>query len=207
MTKNIFLALIFILVALITIQNIFFVPAGELAELNQRTTDAETALVEASSRLDGITARHAFVVDSLKQESDSLNAIAAEAETRARVAARSYRDRSDQLVDSLRRAGEEIISEQIVSLQQSHDSVVVALNDEIDALSADRALLWRRIEVSDSVIGAQAMQIQASEAVVAALRDERDAWRAKATPSLPKRLVQSWPAVLATLVVVSSVGG
>lgn len=207
MTKNIFLALIFILVALITIQNIFFVPAGELAELNQRTTDAETALVEASSRLDEITARHAFVVDSLKQESDSLNAIAAEAETRARVAARSYRDRSDQLVDSLRRAGEEIISEQIVSLQQSHDSVVVALNDEIDALSADRALLWRRIEVSDSVIGAQAMQIQASEAVVAALRDERDAWRAKATPSLPKRLVQSWPAVLATLVVVSSVGG
>lgn len=207
MTKNIFLALIFILVALITIQNIFFVPAGELAELNQRTTDAETALVEASSRLDGITARHAFVVDSLKQESDSLNAIAAEAETRARVAARSYRDRSDQLVDSLRRAGEEIISEQIVSLQQSHDSVVVALNDEIDALSADRTLLWRRIEVSDSVIGAQAMQIQASEAVVAALRDERDAWRAKATPSLPKRLVQSWPAVLATLVVVSSVGG
>lgn len=207
MTKNIFLALIFILVALITIQNIFFVPAGELAELNQRTTDAETALVEASSRLDGITARHAFVVDSLKQESDSLNAIAAEAETRARVAARSYRDRSDQLVDSLRRAGEEIISEQIVSLQQSHDSVVVALNDEIDALSADRALLWRRIEVSDSVIGAQAMQIQASEAVVAALRDERDAWRAKATPSLPKRLAQSWPAVLATLVVVSSVGG
>lgn len=207
MTKNIFLALIFILVALITIQNIFFVPAGELAELNQRTTDAETALVEASSRLDGITARHAFVVDSLKQESDSLNAIAAEAETRARVAARSYRDRSDQLVDSLRRAGEEIISEQIVSLQQSHDSVVVALNDEIDALSADRTLLWRRIEVSDSVIGAQAMQIQASEAVVAALRDERDAWRAKATPSLPKRLAQSWPAVLATLVVVSSVGG
>lgn len=201
------MALIFILVALITIQNIFFVPAGELAELNQRTTDAETALVEASSRLDGITARHAFVVDSLKQESDSLNAIAAEAETRARVAARSYRDRSDQLVDSLRRAGEEIISEQIVSLQQSHDSVVVALNDEIDALSADRALLWRRIEVSDSVIGAQAMQIQASEAVVAALRDERDAWRAKATPSLPKRLAQSWPAVLATLVVVSSVGG
>lgn len=201
------MALIFILVALITIQNIFFVPAGELAELNQRTTDAETALVEASSRLDGITARHAFVVDSLKQESDSLNAIAAEAETRARVAARSYRDRSDQLVDSLRRAGEEIISEQIVSLQQSHDSVVVALNDEIDALSADRTLLWRRIEVSDSVIGAQAMQIQASEAVVAALRDERDAWRAKATPSLPKRLAQSWPAVLATLVVVSSVGG
>lgn len=203
MGKNNFLGLVLIVVTLITIQNIFFVPAGAMVELGQRTVDAEKSLAEASIRLDGLTTRYAFVADSLKEKSDSLNTVAVEARTRFRDLDLSYENRSDRLVDSLRIAGEKIISEQIFLLKQSHDSVVVALNGEVDALRADRALLWRRIEVSDSVIGAQAMQIDALDAVVAALGNERDAWRVKAMPSLPKRLMDQTPALLAGALLVS----
>lgn len=204
MYKNIFIAGLCVFITLCVVKNIFFAPAGELAELGKRTAEAESALAEASVRLDRISERHAFVVDSLKQESDSLVAVAGQARRRATVASTQYDQRARHLADSLAAAGEEIISEQIFSLQQSHDSVVVALNDEIDALNADRALLWRRIEVSDSLIGIQAMQIRASEAVVAALTNERDAWRVEANPPLPKRLFQSIPTVLATAVIVST---
>lgn len=207
MLKNIFVALACIFITLFVIKNIFLKPAVELEALNKRTSNAELELAQAKDRLDQISARYVFVVDSLKQEGESLRAVAVQARARADDASRSYGERTTHLVDSLRAAGQEIISEQIISLQQAHDSVVVALNDEIDALRADRALLWRRIEVSDSVIGVQAAQVQASEAVAAALRDERDAWRVKANPSLPKRLSRSLPAVLATAVIVSTLGG
>ena len=59
--------------------------------------------------------------------------------------------------------------------------------------------------MSDSIINLQDMKIQASLAVSEALTNERDAWRAKANPSLPKRLYQSAPFMLAAVVIVSVV--
>ena len=201
--KNIFICLSLIFVASLTVQSFFLRNSGELKELNQRTVDAEEALAGASVELAKISARHTSLVDSLKQQSDSLRVVVAQAGVRTDNASRSYNARTSHLFDSLRAAGQEIISGQVLLLKQAHDSVVVALNDEIDALNADRVLLWRRIELSDSVIGAQSMQLQASEAVAAALRNERDAWRVKASPSLPKRLTGQTPALLAGALLVS----
>jgi galactokinase len=201
--KNIFIGAGLVFVGSLAVQSFFLPTTSELEELNRRTVDAETALAEASVGLAEVSARHASLVDSVKQESDSLRVVVAQAKVRSDNASRSYSERTSRLVDSLNTAGQQIISEQVLLLKQAHDSVVVALNDEIDALNADRALLWRRIEVSDSVIGAQSMQIQASEAVMAALRNERDAWRVKANPSLPKRLTGQAPALLAGAVLVS----
>ena len=201
--KNIFIGAGLVFVASLAVQSFFLPTTSELEELNRRTVDAETALAEASVELAEVSARHTSLVDSVKQESDSLRVVVAQAKVRSDNASRSYSERTSHLVDSLNNAGQQIISEQVLLLKQAHDSVVVALNDEIDALNADRALLWRRIEVSDSVIGAQSMQIQASEAVMAALRNERDAWRVKASPSLPKRLMGQAPALLAGAVLVS----
>ena len=201
--KNIFIGAGLVFVGSLAVQSFFLPTTSELEELNRRTVDAETALAEASVGLAEVSARHASLVDSVKQESDSLRVVVAQAKVRSDNASRSYSERTSRLVDSLNTAGQQIISEQVLLLKQAHDSVVVALNDEIDALNADRALLWRRIEVSDSVIGAQSMQIQASEAVMAALRNETDAWRVKANPSLPKRLTGQAPALLAGAVLVS----
>jgi chromosome segregation ATPase len=201
--KNIFIGAGLVFVGSLAVQSFFLPTTSELEELNRRTVDAETALAEASVGLAEVSARHTSLVDSVKQESDSLRVVVAQAKVRSDNASRSYSERTSRLVDSLNTAGQQIISEQVLLLKQAHDSVVVALNDEIDALNADRALLWRRIEVSDSVIGAQSMQIQASEAVMAALRNERDAWRVKANPSLPKRLMGQAPALLAGAVLVS----
>ena len=207
MVKNYFIAGAAACVIIVSIKNIFYVPAGELAALRDQVASAEMQLAQTSDNLDRVRDRYLSMVDSLGRERDSLNAIAVESRAIAERVRTSYSRRSDELVDSLRLAGNQVIANELESLRASHDSVVVALNTEIDALNADRALLWRRVAMADSVIGAQAMQIQASEAVAAALSDERDAWRAKATPSLPKRLVRSLPAVLATAVIVSTLGG
>ena len=57
-------------------------------------------------------------------------------------------------------------------------------------------MLWRRIEVSDSLIGVHEEVNHALRASVAALTDERDAWRAKANPPLLTRLYRNSPALL-----------
>ncbi|NCW67125.1 MAG: hypothetical protein EBV86_00945 [Marivivens sp.] len=204
MFKNYFIAGFAFFVIIISIKNIFYVPAGELLALQERTTNAETQLDQANERLDAVRDRYVAVVDSLRSRSDSLNTVIVDARSAAVRASYAYDRRSEELVDSLRRAGNEIIASELELLRASHDSVVVAMNTEIDALKEERSLLWQRVAMADSLIETQSMQIQASEAVSEGLRNERDAWKAKANPSLPKRLSQSLPAVLATAVIVSA---
>jgi chromosome segregation ATPase len=195
--KNYFIAGFVFFVIIISIKNIFYVPSGELSALQERTTNAETQLAQTNERLDKVRDLYVAVVDSLRSRSDSLNTVIVDARSAAVRASSVYDRRSEELVDSLRNAGNEIIASELELLRASHDSVVVAMNTEIAALKEERSLLWQRVAMADSLIETQSMQIQALEAVSEGLRNERDAWRAKASPSLPKRLMGQAPAILA----------
>jgi hypothetical protein len=205
MSKNIFIIIAAVFIIIFITKNIFSDLAADTQELRQRTLVAEQALVEATSLTNIISDKYSLIVDSLTARSDSLNAVAEASRVNARKADRLYKERASLLVDSLRESGEEKFAEQIIALELVHDSVVTAMSSEIDALMQDRELLWKRIDLSDSLITAQAAQIHASNTVMLALMDERDAWKAKAMPTLPKRLFQSLPAVLTTAVIVSAI--
>ena len=136
------------------------------------------------------------MIDSMSQRQDSLKEVSLQASISAAQLQVRLATRSHSLADSLTQAGEGQMASIVRELQATHDSVVVELNTQIDVLKDERAMLWRRIEVSDSLIGVQEEVNHALRASVAALTDERDAWRAKANPPLLTRLYRNSPALL-----------
>tara|TARA_R100000479_G_C6212326_1_gene138678 strand:- start:122 stop:514 length:393 start_codon:yes stop_codon:yes gene_type:complete len=111
--------------------------------------------------------------------------------------------RTEALVDSLMENGDTEFARTVQNLKLQHDSVVTELRDQVATLQEERALLWARVEASDSLLAVQADVNDALRASVVALEASRDAWKAKALPSLPKRLLAQAPAVLTGAVLVS----
>ena len=77
-----------------------------------------------------------------------------------------------------------------------HKTQIQAYEVQIETLEADNLLLWRRVEVSDS-LWIQGQSLNASlRNEIAALNQESDAWQRAANPNIFKRLGGSIPYIL-----------
>jgi hypothetical protein len=171
---------------------------------NAQIKEAEEAVTEAAKRmataeLEVMQMQNAYdqLVDSLNQKQDSLKEVSLQAGIRAARLEVSFAVRTESLVDSLVTSGDSAFAQIVRDLKVQHDSVTTELRGQVAALQDERALLWRRVEASDSLLATQVDLNNALRASVTALEASRDAWRAKASPSLPKRLAGHAPAILA----------
>lgn len=171
---------------------------------NAQIKEAEEAVTEAAKRmataeLEVMQMQDAYeqLVDSLNQKQDSLKEVSLQAGIRAARLEVSFAVRTESLVDSLVTSGDSAFAQIVQDLKVQHDSVTTELRGQVAALQDERALLWRRVEASDSLLATQVDLNNALRASVTALEASRDAWRAKASPSLPKRLAGHAPAILA----------
>jgi hypothetical protein len=195
MNKNIFIVflifLCFLLIQSIHGSNAQIKEAEEaVTEARERTTTAELQVMQMQDA-------YKQLVDSLNQKQDSLKEVSLQAGIRAARLEVNFAVRTEALVDSLVTSGDSAFAQIVRDLKVQHDSVTTELRGQVAALQDERALLWRRVEASDSLLATQVDLNNALRASVTALEASRDAWRAKASPSLPKRLMGQAPAILA----------
>jgi chromosome segregation ATPase len=176
---------------------------ARIAEAEQALSLAQEKVSETESRLKEQESAYSQLVDSLQERQDSLKQESMQAGIRAARLEVNFSIRTEALVDSLMENGDTEFARTVQNLKLQHDSVVTELRDQVATLQEERALLWARVEASDSLLAVQADVNDALRASVVALEASRDAWKAKALPSLPKRLLAQAPAVLTGAVLVS----
>jgi len=202
--KNIFWGVLGLLVTSFFLTNYFF--GGNDAAVKEAmvaVAKADSLREEAEARLTLASVEYDRVVDSLSLVQDSISDVVVVAQSDARRASARLNEEAQTLQDSLA-VIDSGLAQELDRIMESHEEVVAAMQTEIDALNHDRELLWRRIEVSDSLL---AVQIEVNDALrgsIIALEGERDAWRAKASPSLPKRLLGHTTAVLTGAVLIAT---
>jgi len=191
-----FLYVLFLFIALIFMQWGRYWDA-EVKEAEQAVAFAQEEVSQVEARLQEQRTAYAQLIDSLSQRQDSLKEVSHEASMRAARLEVNFAVRTQLLVDSLVTSGDSAFAQIVRDLKVQHDSVTTELRGQVAALQEERALLWRRVEASDSLLATQVDLNNALRASVTALEASRDAWRAKASPSLPKRLAGHAPAILA----------
>jgi len=200
--KNIFWGVLGFFVIYFSLTNFFWGTSAAVKEAVIAVAEADSLRGEAEARLDSVSIEYDRAVDSLSVLQDSLSSVVAASRIDARRASIRFDESVGALQDSL--AVIDLgLAQELGQVIESHDRVVLAMEAEIGAINRDRELLWRRIEVSDSLLAVQAGVNDALRGSVMALEGERDAWRAKAMPPLPKRLMDQTPALLAGALLVS----
>ena len=202
--KNIFLGLLGLLVTSFFLTNYFF--GGNDAAVKEAmvaVAKADSLREEAEARLGLASVEYDRVVDSLSSVQDSISDVVVVAQSDARRASARLNEEAQTLQDSLA-VIDSGLAQELDRIMESHEEVVTAMQTEIDALNHDRELLWSRIEVSDSLLAVQVEVNDALRGSIIALEGERDAWRAKASPSLPKRLLGHTTAVLTGAVLIAT---
>ena len=191
MTKNNFFAFMALLIGISLISTYFLGGRANerIAAAEKMVADANEKVAEAEDRLDSVRESYTATVDSMTQKHDSLEAVSLVASISAARLEINFAQRSHSLADSLAQSGNNELATAIRELEATHDSVVVELRTQVEAL-------WARVEAADSLIAVQEDVNHALRASIAALTDERDAWKAKANPPLLTRLYRNSPALL-----------
>ncbi len=201
--KNIFWGLLGLFVVLFYHKYFFSGSDAAVKEAMVAVAEADSLREEAEARLDLVSIEYDRVVDSLSVVQDSISDVVVVAQSDARRASARLNEEAQTLQDSLA-VIDSGLAQELDRIMESHEEVVTAMQTEIDALNHDRELLWRRIEVSDSLLVVQVEVNDALRGSIMALETERDAWRAKASPSLPKRLLGHTTAVLTGAVLIAT---
>ena len=178
---------------------------GSSEAIRDAERDTETAIlarVAAEEALDSMTMEYERAMDSLSVIQDSISDVIDSAQKDAAEASMDFEEKAKSLQDSLA-VLDSGLAEQLGQVVAEHDRVVAAMSAEIKALNEDRKILWQRIEYSDSLLSAQVQLNNVLQMNIMAIENERDAWRTKANPSLPKRLVGHAPAILTGAVLLS----
>ena len=135
--------------------------------------------------------------DSLDQAHDSIAKVREEAVARASRASMSFDANLEMLRNSINVVQPDSgLGEIVDRIQADHEIQIQAYEVQIETLEADNLLLWRRVEVSDS-LWIQGQNLNASlRNEITALNQEADAWQRAANPNIFKRLGGSVPYIL-----------
>ena len=145
-----------------------------------RVLEVERKELEVS--LEKATQDYEVLRDSLGYAHDSISEVRADAVERALEASESFTDNMAILRDSLESyEGLQPVFDQI---QEDHDREVSAYQDQVETLEAENLMLWRRVEVIDSMWVREQQVNQALRAEITALNAESDAWEKVAKGSL-----------------------
>ena len=128
---------------------------------------------------------------NLDQAHDSIAEIREDAENRAVESSLSFEENVLILRDSLE--SYDGLGEILDTLRATHLREVSAYQDQVATLEADKALLWKRVEATDSMWVREQEINDALRREVAALNEASDAWREVGSPGLFQRVTGAAP--------------
>jgi len=149
------------------------IPSPDLSEYERQVASARQELAEAYSRYSATADTLIVLRDSLDTVRQTARSERAKLRTRADSAETALR----QVLDSL-----DVSTTVVDHLVDVHDQVVASLEEEIVGYQLERSILYRRVEVSDSVVSRYADLVAGVDAENAALRA---ALRKRSLPIVP----------------------
>ena len=163
----------------------------------ERVRVLEEERVELEHQMEEATEGYEILHDSLDQAHDSIAEVREEAVVRASRASRDFVTDLEVLRDSINAIQPDSGLEEIVDrIQADHATQVQAYEVQVETLEADNLLLWRRVEVLDS-LWIQEQDLNASlRNEITALNQEADSWQRAVNPNIFKRLGGGVPYIL-----------
>jgi chromosome segregation ATPase len=163
----------------------------------ERVRVLEEERIELERQMEEAAEGYEILRDSLDQAHDSIAEVREGAVAMASRASISFATDLGMLRDSINAVQPDSgLGEIVDRIQADHETQVQAYEVQIETLEADNLLLWRRVEVSDS-LWIQEQNLNASlRNEIAALNQESDAWQRAANPSIFRRLGGSIPYIL-----------
>ena len=170
---------------------------AEAMVAEERVRVLEEERIELERQMEEAAEGYGILRDSLDQAHDSIAGIREEAVARASRASISFATDLGILRDSINIVQPDSgLGEIVDRIQADHKTQIQAYEVQVETLKADNLLLWRRVEVSDS-LRIQEQDLNASlRNEIAALHQESDAWQRAANPNIFKRLGGSIPYIL-----------
>ena len=164
-----------------------------IAEERVKVLEAERTQLE----LEVGEAKQAYelLIGDLDQAHDSIAEIREDAEIRATESSVTFEENVLILRDSLESFGGLVAI--LDTVRASHLREVSAYQDQVTTLEADKVLLWKRVEATDSMWIREQEVNDVLRREITALNEEADAWEAIATPSIMRRVSRAVPYVLA----------
>lgn len=151
----------------------------------------------AEARLDAVRVRLVALSDTVVQAQAEVERVRVDAQRRAAAASQAFED----AVAALEPSPE---LDQIVA---AHAEEVDALQTEIDALEEERAILYRRIELGDSVVAQTVAVNRALQAELTAWRVQAVAWERAAKPGIGLKIKRQAPVAVVALAAGYLLGG
>ena len=192
MTKNYFIKLL-LGAALIAFLGIIF---NSYAGARERALIAESKVLlleeerrELERELEESVRDYMGLIVELDQAHDSISEIREDAENRATESSLSFEENVLILRDSLENY--DGLGAILDTLRATHLREVSAYQDQVATLEADKALLWQRVEATDSMWVREQEINDVLRREVAALNEESDAWKKVASPGLVKRVADA----------------
>ena len=192
MTRNYFIRLL-VAAGLISFLGIIF---NSYAGARERALIAEARVHVLEEERMGLELEFEQAVESyellrasLDQAHDSIAEIREDAENRATESSLSFEENVLILRDSLE--SYDGLGEILDTLRATHLREVSAYQDQIATLEVDKALLWQRVEATDSMWIREQEINDVLRREVAALNEESDAWKKVASPGLGKRIADA----------------
>lgn len=164
-----------------------------LAEERVRFLEAERE--ELETEVEEAVQNYESLRDSLDQAHDSLAKIREEAKNDALTASLSYNENLATLRGRLE--GQSGLEALLDTLELNHEKEVSAYQTQVATLEADNALLWQRVQTSDSMWVMEQRLNESLRLEIDALNQQSDAWKGVANQSVFKRLTGAVPYVLA----------
>ena len=127
----------------------------------------------------------------LDEAHDSIAEVREDAENRATESSLSFEENVLILRDSLE--AYDGLGAILDTLRDTHLREVSAYQDQVATLEADKALLWQRVEATDSMWVREQEINDALRREVAALNEASDAWREVGSPGLFQRVTGAAP--------------
>ena len=170
---------------------------AEALVAEERVRVLEGERIELERQMEEAAEGYEILRDSLDQAHDSIAGVREEAVARASRASISFATDLGILRDSINIVQPDSgLGEIVDRIQADHKTQIQAYEVQVETLKADNLLLWRRVEVSDS-LRIQEQDLNASlRNEIAALHQESDAWQRAANPNIFKRLGGSIPYIL-----------
>ena len=163
------------------------VAEGRVEELEEQRSGLEDELLESYKYYDVLR-------DSLDNAHDSLEEIRESAKNEALTSSLSFNENLTTLRVSLE--NQSGLASLLDTLELNHQKEVSAYQVQVAVLEEDKLLLWKRVQILDS-IWTMDQELNASLRLeITALNEESDAWKSVANPSIFNKVGGTIPYIL-----------
>ena len=163
------------------------VAEGRVEELEEQRSGLEDELLESYKYYDVLR-------DSLDNAHDSLEEIRESAKNEALTSSLSFNENLTTLRASLE--NQSGLASLLDTLELNHQKEVSAYQVQVAVLEEDKLLLWKRVQILDSIWTMDQKLNASLRLEITALNEESDAWKSVANPGMFNKVEGTIPYIL-----------